>query len=154
MILISSCLCASILFFSCSWCNFPIHKYIYLFVQSHQISNILSCNKEIMYGSYDNLDSKSADLSRWTLYKIWHPKCIVSADPQVLSQTLQRVDWPSLNMKSSLFCLLAVGNNSSFHYDQGLSSYLQALPAVICCSALAMSMCTPTLVRFSPVSPK
>merc|ERR1711862_249578 len=32
-----------------------------------------------------------------------------SADPQVLSQTLQRVDCASLNMKSSLFCLLAVG---------------------------------------------
>merc|ERR1711970_1461382 len=32
-----------------------------------------------------------------------------SADPPVLSQTLLRVDSPNLNMKSSLFCLLAVG---------------------------------------------
>merc|ERR1711970_1227557 len=36
-----------------------------------------------------------------------------SADPPVLSQTLLRVDSPNLNMKSSLFCLLAVGLASS-----------------------------------------
>ena len=85
-----------------------------------------------MFKPYDNLNPKSAQLSRKTLYKIWHTRGNISAVPQVLSQTFLRVESTNFIMKSALLCLLTVGNISSYHCHQYIVIFLSSSGVASC----------------------